>query len=137
MLELLGTRQGFHRSLRKLPLDAPPLGPDLREPELGRTFPCDHDEIHSVRQERRPLPEALAAEPLHAVPAHCRTDLARDDEAQPGRRLRTSTRLEGDEEREMSRSDALGRLLRANELLVLSQPASRPQDEAQAAHYFL
>ena len=52
---------------------------DVGEAELVRARPCDDDEIDPGGQEVGPSPEALAAEPLHAVAQDGGADLARHD----------------------------------------------------------
>jgi hypothetical protein len=137
---LFAALQRFHCAFLKQPLDSAPLGTHVCELELVRASPRNHDEIHAVGQERRPLPEALAAQPLHTVPLHGATDLARHDEPEARRSWRgrcACGSLRRDEEREVRRPDAAPRALRADELLVLSQPAAGTEGVTQRRGYFL
>jgi hypothetical protein len=133
MIDSSCTRQRFHGTFLKQPLDAAPLGTHIREPELVGSFARNHDEIHAVGQQGRPLPEALAAEPFHAVALHGAPDLARHDQPEPSRTGLTSP-LRRHEQGEVGGAHAASKALRPDELLVLPHPAVRPEGSAARAH---
>ncbi len=99
-----------------------PLGADLREVELRRPGPRDHDEVDAARNEVRVGPEALATQTLHPVSLHGAAHAPTHDEPEPGGPWRALGR---DEQREMSRSDPAGVAitLGARELRVFAEPA--------------
>jgi hypothetical protein len=97
-----------------------------------RAVASDDDEVHSVRQEARPLPKAFTAEPLDAVAANRTPDPARHDQPEPRDPLDVS--LGGDEQREVRRPYATAIALRSDELPVPPKPAVAPEIER---HYFL
>ncbi len=65
-----GSRQYFSYSVLKSAPRAPPFLTNLRKAEERRALLGDDDEIHPRRHEVRPEAEAVAADPLHAVPLH-------------------------------------------------------------------
>ena len=70
-------------SLEELRVCAFPFFFHAFEAELVGALPCDHDEIHAVRDEVRPEAKTLAAKPLHAAPHDGVADLLRRDHAEP------------------------------------------------------
>lgn len=118
MMRASRLRQRFRGAFLKQGCDRSPLGTHLIQLELVRPVASNDDEIHPGRKQLGPGPEALAAEPLHAVAPHCRAELAGDDDAQPrgarGRGLRR------DEQREVRRADTPARPLGAHELRMLA-----------------
>jgi len=129
MLAAVRPRQRFRGTFFKQSLHRAPLVAHVRQPQLGRAFPSDDDEIDPIGQELRPQAEALAAQPLDAVAADGRPDAAPDDEADAGRTGRG--RLRRDEQREMGRSDTAPLALGDDELAVLAQ-ASRAEPRSVA-----
>jgi hypothetical protein len=121
MMRTARARQRFHGSFLKQCPDRAPLGLDVGQGQLGRTFTSNHDEIHPVRQELGAGAKALPAEPFDPVAAYGAPDTARDDDAQ-ARRTR-GRGLSRDQEREVRRADTAPGTLGDHELGVPSQPA--------------
>jgi hypothetical protein len=124
-------RQRFHGSFLKHRQGCTPLGAYLFQPQLVRTFPRDHDEIHPIRQQFRPRAKALAADPLDPVPPDSRPDRSGNDEPEP--RLPRRGRLGRDEQCEVGGPHPLPRPLRADELRV----APETPGGLQQTSYFL
>ena len=113
-------RQRFHGAFFKHRQCRTPLGTYLFQPQLVRADPCDHDEIHPIRQQFRPRAKALTADPLDPVPPDGRPYRSGNDEPQPSppRRGRLGRHQQG----EMRRPHALSRPLGADELRVAPEP---------------
>jgi hypothetical protein len=136
-------RQRFRGSFLEQPLDPEPLGADTLEVELRCARAGDDDEVDPFREQVRLGPEALTAEPLHAVSLHGAADPAAHDQAEP-RRARHA--LSRQEEREVGGTDAARVLvaLRAREFRVFAESSvgaerhdARRRQATAAPAYFL
>jgi hypothetical protein len=132
MVRVGGARQRFRSALAEAQLNREPFRAHLGKAQRRSSFPRDHDEIDSVREEGGPLAETFSAEPFDAVSMHRAPDLACDHH--PKSRSPRRRRLRGDQQREVSRPDAAALTLLARELRVPAQPALAPELER---HYFL
>jgi hypothetical protein len=136
MMPLVRMRQGLGRALFQKRRDSFPFRADPGEGEDLGARPGDDDEIDAWRQQIRPGPEALAAQPLHPVALDGPADLARYDEAHP-RRTRhrvgdvanVPSCARRDEQREVRRIDPAALPLRTHELFVLAKPVVRSEGE--------
>lgn len=98
-------RQRFRGTPPDEPLHPEPLGADALEIQIRRTRPGDDDEVDPRRHQIGVGPEALTAEPLHAVSLHGAPDATTHDQAEPGR---PGDALSGEQEREVGGPHAPG-----------------------------
>jgi hypothetical protein len=77
-----GSRQYFSYSMLESAPRTAPFVPNLRKPEERSALLGDDDQVHPRRHEVRPEPEAVPADPLHAVALYGRADLLGDDDAE-------------------------------------------------------
>jgi hypothetical protein len=126
MMRVGRPRQRFRGALPEKPLDPEPLGANTLEVELGRPSARNDDEVDPLREQVRVGPEALTAEPFHAVSLHGAANSPPHDQAEPRRARHAPS---GQQEREVGRPDAAGApiALRAHELCVLAEPSVGPE----------
>ena len=74
-----------------------------REPEHRSPLSRDDHEVDPRGQEIRPQPEALPADPLHAISLDGRAELLGHDQPESGRRARVSARPRHEEDKVAAR----------------------------------
>ena len=128
MMRLRRLRQRFRSTAPQSAVYGRPFAAYVREAELVSSRASYHNEIHTLGQQIRPQPKALAAQAFDTVSLHGSAHFARHHQANSGGPQPSGrSRLPSNQQREVHRRNPPPAPLRAGKLGVIAQSAVAPE----------